>query len=90
MDRRSRSLQIVHMAMVQLAKAIAEGDIRMTMSDLDKLIRLEAFLSNEPESRHELVLSNLQGASDAELREMVEGEVEVLREIGGDDAENQH
>ncbi len=39
-DRRERSLQIVHLALVQLAKAIAEGDVRMTLSDLDKLIRL--------------------------------------------------
>lgn len=59
-DRRERSLQIVHMALVQLAKTIAEGDIRMTLSDLDKLIRLEAFLNDEPESRHELVLSELK------------------------------
>lgn len=53
--RRERSPQIVNLAMVQLAKAIAEGDLRMTLSDLDKLIRLEAFLSDEPESRHELI-----------------------------------
>jgi hypothetical protein len=36
-DRRERSLQIVHMALVQFAKTIAEGDLRMTLSDLDKL-----------------------------------------------------
>lgn len=63
------------------AKAIAEGDIRMTMSDLDKLIRLEAFLSDEPESRHELVLSELKSKTDQELREVVRQEVEVLEEI---------
>ena len=83
-DRRERSLQIVHMAMVQLAKAIAEGEIRMTLSDLDKLVRLEAFLSDEPESRHELVLSELSGKSDKELRELVGQEVDILRAIGGD------
>ena len=66
-DRRSRSLQIVHMAMVQLAKAIAEGDIRMTLADLDKLIRLEAFLKDEPESRHEVMLNGLVSKSDARL-----------------------
>lgn len=84
-DRRERSLQIVHMALVQLAKAIAEGDIRRTLSDLDKLIRLEAFLSNEPESRHELVLHELSAKSDRELREMVKRELEVIRlvESGG-------
>jgi len=81
--RRERSLQIVHMAMVQLAKAIAEGDMRMTLSDLDKLIRLEAFLSDEPESRHELILSDLKGKSDEELRELVRQEMNVLRQIEG-------
>ena len=79
--RRERSLQIVHMAMVQLAKAIAEGEIRMTLSDLDKLIRLEAFLSDEAESRHELVLSDLRGKSDTELREMVKQEIGFLDQL---------
>jgi hypothetical protein len=46
-----------------LRRAIAEGEMRMTLSDLDKLIRLEAFLSDEPESRHELVLHNLKNKS---------------------------
>jgi hypothetical protein len=81
--RRERSLQIVHLALVQLAKAIAEGDIRMTLSDLDKLIRLEAFLCDEPESRHELVLNDLRDKSDSELREMVRQEMEILRRIEG-------
>jgi hypothetical protein len=82
-DRRERSLQIVHMALVQLAKAIAEGDLRMTLSDLDRLIRLEAFLSDEAESRHELVLNDVGGMTDSELREMVAQEIEALRKIGG-------
>jgi hypothetical protein len=82
-SRRERSLQIVHLALVQLAKAIAEGDIRMTLSDLDKLIRLEAFLCDEPESRHELVLNDLRDKSDSELREMVKQEIEILRGIEG-------
>jgi hypothetical protein len=81
-DRRERSLQTVHLALVQLAKAIAEGDIRMTMSDLTKLIRLEAFLSDEPESRNELVLHELSAKSDSELREMVRRELDVLRSLG--------
>jgi hypothetical protein len=79
--RRERSLQIVHMAMVQLAKAIAEGDMRMTLADLDKLIRLEAFLSNESESRHEVVLNELKGKSDSELREMVRQEIGTLAKV---------
>jgi hypothetical protein len=54
----------------------------MTLSDLNKLIRLEAFLCDEPESRHELVLNGLRDKSDNELREMVRQEIETLRGIG--------
>jgi hypothetical protein len=53
----------------------------MTLTDLDKLIRLEAFLSDESESRHELVLSDLKGMSDEELRELVRQEMDVFRQI---------
>lgn len=80
-SRRERSLQIVHLAMVQLAKAIAEGEVRMTLADLDKLIRLEAFLSDEPESRHEFVVNDLRAMTDEELQELVKEEVAVLRGI---------
>jgi hypothetical protein len=80
-NRRGRNLQIVHLALVQLAKAIADGDVRMTLADLDKLVRLEAFLSDEPESRHEVVLNDLKGKSDDELRELVSREMEALRDI---------
>ena len=82
-NRRERRVQIVHLALMQLAKAIAEGDIRMTLSDLDKLIRLEAFLSDEPESRHELVMNDLRDKSDSELQEIVRQEMELLRGIDG-------
>ena len=69
-SRRERSLQIVQLALVQLAKAIAEGRVKMTLSDLDKLIRLEAFLSDEPESRHSLIVADLRGKTIEELRGM--------------------
>jgi hypothetical protein len=80
-SRRERSLQIVHLAMVQLAKAIAEGEVKMTLADLDKLIRLEAFLCDEPESKHELVLCELGKKTDAELRVLVNEEIAVLRTL---------
>jgi len=54
----------------------------MTLADLDKLIRLEAFLNDEPESRHEMVLNDLKGKSDEELRELVREEMNVLRLLG--------
>ncbi|HEX5133700.1 MAG TPA: hypothetical protein VFX92_14595 [Candidatus Krumholzibacteria bacterium] len=80
-DRRERSLQIIHVALVQLAKAIAEGDMRMTLADLDKPIRLEAFLSDEPKSRHELVVGELRNLSDHELRDMVRKEMVALGDL---------
>ena len=80
-SRRERSLQIVHLAMVQLAKAIAEGEVKMSLADLDKLIRLEAFLSDEPESRHEVVLNDLRNRSDVELQELVREEIAILHSI---------
>jgi hypothetical protein len=63
--------------MVQLARAIAEGEVKMTLSDLD----LEAFLSDEPESRHELVVNDVGEKSDFELLQMVENELTELRRI---------
>jgi hypothetical protein len=33
--------------LVQVAKAIAEGKVKATLSDLDRLIRLEEFLKHE-------------------------------------------
>ena len=47
-DHRERNLKIVQMSLVRLAKAIVDGDVKMTLSDLDKLIRLESFLRDEP------------------------------------------
>jgi hypothetical protein len=44
---------------------------------------LEAFLSDEPESRHELVLNDLRDKSDRELSEMVKQELEILGHIQG-------
>jgi hypothetical protein len=81
-NRRERNLQIVHLALVQLAKAIADGDVRMTLADLDKLVRLEASLNDGPESRHELVLSDLRGKTDRELYEMIEEEIGILVRFG--------
>ncbi len=80
-SRRERSLQIVQMALVQLAKAIAEGNVKMTMADLDKLIRLEAFLCDQPDSRQEVVFGDLKNKSREELREMMRKEMQALKEL---------
>ncbi len=81
-DHLGRNLQIVRMALVRLAKAVADGHVKMTLGDLDKLIRLEGFLRNEPDSRQEVVFGDLRNKSREELRELVRQEVEVLKELG--------
>ncbi len=80
-NHRERNLQIVQMSLVRIAKAIVDGEVKMTLSDLDKLIRLESFLRDEPDSRQEIVVADLRTKSDEELREMIQKELGVLREI---------
>ncbi len=53
----------------------------MTLSDLDKLIRLASFLRDEPDSRQEIVFPDLRDKSREELREMVRQEIEALKEL---------
>jgi hypothetical protein len=86
-SRRERSVQIVQLALVQLAKAIAEGKVKMTLGDLDKLIRLEAFLSDLPDSRQEIVFADLKNKSSQELRQMMRDEIESLKEIEASEEE---
>ncbi len=81
-SHRERNLQIVHMALVQLARALADGQVKMSLGDLDKLIRLESFVRDGPDSRQEIVFPNLRDKSREELREMVRQEMEVLKELG--------
>jgi transposase len=47
LERATRNRKIVGLALVQVAKAIAEGKVKPTISDLDRLIRLEEFLREE-------------------------------------------
>ena len=86
-SRRERSLQIVQMALVHLARAIANGQVKMTLADLDKLIRLEAFLSDLPDSRQEVVFADLRNKTTGELRAMVREEIEMLKEFDVNDQE---
>ena len=46
-----RDLKIVEMALMRLAKAIADGKVRMQLSDLDRLLRLKALLAGYPEGQ---------------------------------------
>jgi transposase len=80
---RNRNKQIVHMALVQLAKAIAEGKVRMTLSDLDKLIRLEGFLNEKPKQAlnplyHGLIESLTTDKTDEEMLDDLKDNLRVL------------
>jgi transposase len=48
----ARNRKIVKMGLLQVAKAVAEGKVKVTMADLDRLVRLEEYLREEggPES----------------------------------------
>jgi hypothetical protein len=46
-ERGVRNLKIIEMGLLQVAKAMAEGKVKPTVSDLDRLIRLEEFLREE-------------------------------------------
>jgi hypothetical protein len=78
-NHRERNLQIVHMALVQLAKAVADGQVRMSLGDLDKLVRLESFLRDEPDSRQEIISLGQRNKSDEELWEEIREDEEMLR-----------
>ncbi len=80
-SRSERNMQIVRMAVFQLAKAVAEGEVRMTLSDLDRLIRLEAFLSDEPESRRQIVIHDLKYKTDEELQAIIDDEIASIEKI---------
>ncbi len=89
-SRRERNTQIIQMAILQLAKAVAEGQIKLTLADLDRLIRLEAYLCDEPESRQEVIVHDLRNKSDGELRELITREVELLEDVVRDDDDDKH
>jgi hypothetical protein len=46
-ERGLRNRKLVEMGLVQVAKAIAEGKAKVTIADLDRLIRLEEFLRED-------------------------------------------
>ena len=86
-SNRSRNKQIIQLALVQLAKAIAEGKIKMNLSDLERLVRLESFLDQGVDSRHEVIIESLRGKSYEELRGMLRTELETLKKLEEDCAE---
>lgn len=80
-SNRTRNLQIVRMALVQLAKAIADDKIKMTLADLDRLIRLESFLTDGVDSRQEILIDGLKNRPFVELKSMIKEEIRLLKEL---------
>jgi hypothetical protein len=80
-DTRRRNEQLLQLALVQIAKALAEGRIRITLADLDRLLRLEEFMAGRADSRQEVIAKELEGKTTAELREMLRKEVEELEAL---------
>ena len=88
-NHRERNVKIVQMALLRLAKAIADGQVKMALGDLDRLIRLESFLRDEPDSRQEVVYADLRSKSREELRELARKEMEMLKELQVPEANDQ-
>ncbi len=47
MESLARNRKLVKMGLIQVAKAVAEGKVKVTMADLDRLVRLEEYLREE-------------------------------------------
>jgi len=69
--------KIIHLAIVKLARAIAEGQIKYQIGDLDRLVRLRAFLDGGPKG---LDPDN----KDDVLRFLKSVPSSILEEIAGD------
>ena len=73
---RARNTRIVHMALVKLAKGIAEDRVRMQMGDLDRLIRLQDEL--DPTARERESLYHSEGLAEF-LDMLLETRPEMLK-----------
>lgn len=82
-DTRKRNRQLLQLALVQIAKQLAEGRVKATMGDLDRLIRLEQFLDGQADSRQEVIARDLEGKSTEELRGMLQREIAELQTLAG-------
>jgi transposase len=80
-DLRRRNDQLLQLALVQIAKALAEGRVKVTLADLDRLLRLEEFRAGRADSRQEIIARELEGKSLDELKAMLREEVASLGEL---------
>lgn len=76
-SNRTRNKQIVQMALVRLAKAIADGKVRMNLSDLDKLIRLDSFLNEKPNLQLDPLMEQIYDRIENDDR----SEEEIMKEM---------
>ncbi|GJM43213.1 MAG: hypothetical protein DHS20C21_00550 [Gemmatimonadota bacterium] len=80
-DRRSQNRRIIEAGIISVARAIADGRVSPSLSDLDRLVRLQCFVEGEADSRQEIVQRDLAGKSLPELRAMLDHEVRGLGAI---------
>jgi hypothetical protein len=89
-DRRSRNLKIVKAGIVATARAIADGKIKPSLADLERMMRLEAEV--ELEQHRGEPGADLRGMSDEEVLTVARQEHEalgrLLRLIDGDSTES--
>lgn len=68
MEGLARNRRIVKLGLLQVAKAVAEGKIKVTMADLDRLVRLEEYLKGEGGSEGGSSGGGLDGSLLEEVR----------------------
>ncbi len=75
-----RQRKIVQMALIRLAKAIADGKVKMQMGDLDRLIRLQSFIDDtQPKDPGHYSAEEICDIVQAADRETKEELLRVLR-----------
>jgi hypothetical protein len=79
-DERKGDEQLVRLGMVQIAKALVEGRIKPTMSDLDRMIRLKRDLAEARRGRETLEFVVTWPQSPANLEDGEPATVEEARE----------
>ncbi|MFH1314028.1 MAG: hypothetical protein ABIJ00_12495 [Candidatus Eisenbacteria bacterium] len=71
-ERAARNRKIVEMGLIKVAQAIAEGKVKPTITDLDRLIRLEEFLRQEdPDERPRVIFEWRDVDSSGRLKNKV-------------------
>jgi hypothetical protein len=68
-DTRATYLKVVELALMKLARGIADGEVKGTFSDLDRLVRLKVFLE-EPDV--------VQGGPQQVIVNIVRGEANAM------------